>query len=167
MSDQSRADLLRRAVTLTADVDADVLAEIFADDVSAWSPGASTSSRDELVDELTARDELFVDLAFDIQAVDVVGDRGYAEWTVTATPGEALTLSEGNGDGAGVEVQGQPVTAAGVTVATFAGDTIIDLRQYWDEVAFLEALDLLPSDDDLVDDLIAEVDRESGADDDG
>jgi hypothetical protein len=131
--DDRRADLLRRALTLTADT-ASAVGELFADELDVSSPGASVRSHSDLVTELTARDELFEELAVDVDVVDVIGDRGYAQWTVTATLGEAA----GSGGGAAASA-----TVSGVTVATFAGDRIVRLQQHWDELGLLHALDAL------------------------
>ena len=128
MTEPTRADVLRRAVTLTAQQDQLVLEELFTNDATISAPGREVTSRDELLDELRVRDELLTDLTVEIDSLDIAGDHGYAEWIATAAP------------------EGAPVTVRGVTVANFKGDRIVALRQYWDELALLEALPALPDD---------------------
>jgi ketosteroid isomerase-like protein len=136
-----RAELLRRAVAATAAADAAGLAELFTADVVAGSPALEIGSLDELIAELEARDAVFGDLTVEFRAVDVIGDRAYAEWTATATHIDALAF-----DDVVVEATGAPLTVHGITVAEFSGDRISRLRQYWDEVELLDGLGLLPGD---------------------
>lgn len=141
-SDEAKVELLRRAVTATAEADGGALDEIFTEDVSVWSPAVSISSRSELADELRARDEVFGGLSVAFEAIDVAGDRGYAEWVATAIQTGVLAVDEN----VIIEIAEAPLTLRGVTVARFVGDRIAELRQYWDEVALLEGLGLLPVD---------------------
>ena len=138
-TDDDRAELLRRAITATAESEAEGLHEIFHEDVTVWTPTMELSSRDDLAAELRARDEAFADLDVDILATDVVGDRGYAEWEATLTHTGVLTV-----DDVVVDATGEALTLKGVTVAEFSGDHIVALRQYWDESDMLAALGVLP-----------------------
>jgi ketosteroid isomerase-like protein len=144
MTDEERADMLRQAVVLTADLDMAVLDEIFAEDAVFWSPGRVLNSRDELADELRTRDEIVGDLEVEISALDIAGYRGYAEWVARATHVGPIAVDDHNV----IEPTGEEITVRGVTVADFDGSRIVALRQYWDELALLEALGLLPDDDD-------------------
>lgn len=139
-TENARTQILRRAVAATAESDATVLSEVFTDDVSVWSPGMSVSSLIELADELRARDEVFGDLSVAFEAIDVVGNRGWAEWVATTIQKAELVVD----DELVIEVTQAPLTLRGVSVARFVGDRIAELRQYWDEVALLEGLGLLP-----------------------
>jgi ketosteroid isomerase-like protein len=132
-TDTARADLLRRAITATADAETAALSELFADDVRVTSPALTISSIDELAAELRTRDDAFSDLSVDFTAVDIVGDRGWAEWTATATHTDALVV-----DDVVLEATGAPVEVRGVTVARFSGGRIAELRQYADESGLLE-----------------------------
>jgi ketosteroid isomerase-like protein len=134
-----RADLLRRAVTLTAECDLAMLDEIFGQDLTVWSPGRVLMSRSELADELRLRDQAFSDFSVEIMFLDVIGNRGYAEWAATGDHTADLVV-----DDLVVEATGTPVSVHGVTVANFDGDHIIALRQYWDELAMLTDLGLVP-----------------------
>jgi ketosteroid isomerase-like protein len=143
MTDDERADMLRQAVLLTAELDMAVLEEIFAEDAVFWSPGRVLTSREELADELRQRDELVADLEVEISALDIAGYRGYAEWVATATHAGPLVIDDDNV----IEPTDQEIIVRGVTVADFDGSRIVGLRQYWDELSLLEALGLLPDDD--------------------
>lgn len=140
-SSETREELLRRAIAATAASDPSALAEIFADDVSVWSPGLEVSSREQLAEELAARDEAFGELAVEFRSVGVVDDRGYAEWTASATHVAALVV-----DDIVIEATDESLTLRGVTVAEFKGERITALRQYWNEAELLEGLGLLPDD---------------------
>lgn len=137
----ARAETLRRAVAATTDANASSLGELFTNDVTASSPALEVGSLDELAAELEARDAVFRDLSVEFAAVDVVGDRGYAQWTATATHAEALEV-----DDLVIEATGARLTLHGITVAEFDGDRISALRQYWDEIELLSGLGLLPDD---------------------
>jgi hypothetical protein len=91
-ADDQRPELLRRAVTLTAELDVAAMDELFSADMTVWSAGVTASSHGEIAAELTARDEVFTDIKVDFGAVDVVGDRGYGEWVVAAVHSDALVL---------------------------------------------------------------------------
>jgi ketosteroid isomerase-like protein len=97
-------------------------------------------SREELADELGARDEVFGDVAVEFRSADVVGDRGDAEWVATAVHPSTLVID----DGVVIEATGAPLTVRGATVAELSGDRISELRQYCDEVDVLDGLGLLP-----------------------
>lgn len=141
VGEHQRTELLRRAVTLTAEFDALVLDEVFTPDAEVWASGVTLTSREEIAAELRARDEAFADLSVEIGYVDVVGEHGWAEWVATATHVAPLVAADGV-----VEATGEAITVRGVTVADFDGDRITSLRQYWDEVGLLEGLGVLRGD---------------------
>jgi ketosteroid isomerase-like protein len=134
-----RAEALTRALRAAVDGDLRPVAEVFTDDVKAWTPALTAGSRAELFAAYEQRDGAFSDLALEVIPLDVSGDYGCAEWTVTMTHTGPLTVAEGHA----VEPTGTRVTIQGVTVAEFRGEQICALRQYWDEFAVLEQLGLL------------------------
>jgi hypothetical protein len=78
-----------------------------------------------------------------LEAIDVVGNRGYAEGVVTIKQTcRDLVLD----DDSLPEILETPITLRGVTIARFVGDRIAELRQYWDEVPFRQSLGLIPAD---------------------
>lgn len=74
-------------------------------------------------------------------AIDVVANRSYAEWVVTAKQTSDLVLD----DDVLTEIIETPITLRGVTTR-FVGDRIAELRHYWDEVPLREGLGLIPAD---------------------
>jgi ketosteroid isomerase-like protein len=115
-----RAAILERALRARVEGRRGDAEQLYTDDVKAWTPAFSTSSRSELLAEFDRTDEGFSDVALDVTPLDVGGDFSCAEWTVTmAAPDRA----------------GDRVSVHGVTIAEFDGDRICALRQYWDEGA--------------------------------
>ena len=136
----ARAETLVRALRASIEGDRTAMGDVFTDDVKAWTPALSAASRDELIAEFERRDDAFSDIDVDVLPLDVGGDFACAEWSVTLTHSGALTLA----DGKFIEPTGLRVTIHGATVAEFRGDRICSLRQYWDELAVLEQMGLLP-----------------------
>jgi ketosteroid isomerase-like protein len=136
----ARAQTLVRALRASIEGDRTAMGDVFTDDVRAWTPALSAASRDELIAEFERRDDAFSDIDVDVLPLDVGGDFACAEWSVTLTHSGALTLSGGEF----IEPSGLRVTIHGATVAEFRGDRICSLRQYWDELAVLEQMGLLP-----------------------
>ena len=120
-----RAAILERALRARVEGDRTAVDQLYTDDVKAWTPALSTSSRGELLAEFDRSDDAFADLTLDVTPLDVGGDFAGAEWT--------LTMSASN-------VPGGRMTVHGVTIAEFQGDRICSLRQYWDELALAEML---------------------------
>jgi len=142
MREETMASVLSRAVSATVGSAPVVYEELFERDVRVWSPGTSVSGRERLVEELETRDPLFDEQHVDIRSLDVVGDRGYAEWMATARQVAPIVL-----DGeTSIDVAGSPLTIRGITVADFRGNRIVAMRQYWDEAELLSGMGLLPPD---------------------
>ena len=120
-----RAEILERALRARVEGDRRAAEHLYTDDVKAWTPAFSTSSRAELLAEFDRTDDAFSDVSVDIAPLDVGGDFACAEWTVTMA---ALDPADGR------------VSVHGVTIAEFQGDRICSLRQYWDELAVAELL---------------------------
>jgi ketosteroid isomerase-like protein len=132
-----RAGVLERALRARVEGDRDASEQLYTDDVKAWAPSLSTSSRTELQAEFDRRDDAFSDLELDVTPLDVGGDFACAEWTVTMTHSGPLAMADGT-----VEATGRRVRVHGVTIAEFDAGRICSLRQYWDEFAFAEQLGL-------------------------
>lgn len=112
------------------------LSELYTDDVKVWAPAMSATSADELAAEFARREDAFSAIELEVAPLDVAGDYACAEWSVSMTHSDTLTLA----DGITIEATGLRVTVNGVTVAEFRGDRICSLRQYWDELSLLEQL---------------------------
>jgi hypothetical protein len=121
-----RAAILECALRARVEGDRSGAEQLYTDDVKAWTPAFSTSSRTELLVEFDRTDDAFSDVALDVYPLDVGGDFACAEWTVTmAVPDNAVGR----------------VSVHGITIAEFQGDRICALRQYWDERAVADLLD--------------------------
>ena len=120
-----RAVILERALRARVEGDRRAAEDLYTDDVKAWTPAFSTSSRAELLAEFDRTDDAFSDVSVDITPLDVGGDFACAEWTVTMASRDA---------------DARRAVVHGITIAEFLGDRICSLRQYWDEVAVVELL---------------------------
>jgi ketosteroid isomerase-like protein len=135
-SNAERAATLVDALRAGLARDGEVLQRLLTEDVRAWTPSLSTTSRSELIDELERRDTAFADIDLSVAPLDVGGDYACVEWTVEMTHAGDITLA----DDRRIEPSGVRVTVHGVTVAEFEGDRICAVRQYWDEFAALDQL---------------------------
>jgi ketosteroid isomerase-like protein len=140
-SNAERAALLVRGIEASVAGDSSVVADLYTDDVTAWSPSMTIGSAAELAVEFEDRDDAFSDIELDLTPLDVAGDRACIEWVATVTHSGPLVVDD---DEIVIEPTGKRFTLRGVTVAEFEGDRIKEFRQYWDEVAILEQLGLLP-----------------------
>jgi ketosteroid isomerase-like protein len=138
-SPAERAAMLSRALRAAIEGDDSAIKDICTDDITAWTPALSTTSRDELMAEIARRDDAFSDVQLDLTPLEVGGEYACAEWTVTMRHTGPLALAEG----ATVDATDAQVTLHGVTVAEFRGEQICSLRQYWDELTVFEQLGLL------------------------
>jgi ketosteroid isomerase-like protein len=138
-STPARAAILTRALRAAIEGDESAIKDICTDDITAWTPALSTTSRDELMAEIARRDDAFSDVQLDLSPLEVGGDYACAEWTVTMRHTGPLALAEG----ATIDATDAHVTLHGVTVAEFRGEQICSLRQYWDELTVFEQLGLL------------------------
>jgi hypothetical protein len=142
-SNAERAAALEAALRAGLARDHDALRAALTDDVRIWTPTLSTSSLDELLDELEDRDEAFTDLDVTIVPLDVGGDHACVEWTVEMTHAGPFPAP----DGTSLVPAGTRIAVHGATVAEFVGDRICALRQYWDEMTVVDQL-VLESDDE-------------------
>ena len=138
----ARAATLVEALRAGIECDRDALRTVLTADVRAWTPGLSTASLDELIEQLEHRDNAFSDIAFEPTPLDVGGEFSCVEWAVEMTHTGPITLA----GGAVLEPTGLRVVLHGVTVAEFEGEQICSLRQYWDEFAVLDQLGVLAQD---------------------
>jgi ketosteroid isomerase-like protein len=138
-STPQRAAILTSALRAAIEGDEGVIKDVCTDDITAWTPALSTTSRDELMAAISRRDDAFSDVELELAPLEVGGDYACAEWTVHMQHTGPLVLAAG----ATVEPTGARVTLHGVTVAEFRGEQICSLRQYWDELTVFEQLGLL------------------------
>ena len=133
-SNAERASLLTRALRAALERDRQAIIDLCTEDLKAWTPALTTSSRDELLAELERDDYAFTDAEADIAPLDVGGDFACAEWTVSLTHSRPLDF----GDGVVVQPTGRRVTFHGATVAEFRGERICAVRQYADQSGLFE-----------------------------
>jgi ketosteroid isomerase-like protein len=138
-----RAAMLVRGIEASVAGDSTVIAELYTDDVRAWSPALSVSCAAELAVEFEDRDDAFTGIELEVAPLDVSGDRACVEWVVTATHSGPLIYDD---DDLWIEPTGLRCRLRGVTIAEFDGDRIRSFRQYWDEATVIEQLGLLPDD---------------------
>jgi ketosteroid isomerase-like protein len=142
-SNAARAATLVRALRASIEGNRSAIAELYTDDVKAWTPALSAASATELAAEFERRDDAFSGIELDVSPLDVGGDYACAEWSVSMTHSGKLALA----NDVVIEPTGVRVTLNGATVAEFRGSRICALRQYWDEFSVLEQLGVLANDD--------------------
>ena len=133
MAQNGRAGVLERALDACVTGQAGALPELFTDDVSGWSPNLMVSSLGELTEAVGARDESLSDVSILVHGVDVVGDRAYAEYIVSAVFSGPFPI----GDDIVIDPNGRELTLGGIIAADFAGDKISAFRNYFDDVTLL------------------------------
>lgn len=134
-----RALIVQSALEAAVTGDEARLEQAYTDDVTGWSPTATATSREDLLADLRGRKGVFSDVDLVLDAVDEVGDKVIAEWRLGATHTGPLELDELR-----LDPTGRRVELRGVLIAEFEGERIKRFRQYWDEVALLDGLGLLP-----------------------
>src|SRR6476646_8476085 len=133
MTQNGRAGVLERALDACVTGQAGALPELFTDDVSGWSPNLMVTSLGELTEAVGARDESLSDVSILVHGVDVVGDRAYAEYIVSAVFSGPFPI----GDDIVIDPNGRELTLGGIIAADFAGDKISAFRNYFDDVTLL------------------------------
>jgi predicted ester cyclase len=135
----ARTTVLRDALQAAVTCDTTVIARIYTEDVTGWSPVMKVFSRDDLVADLRDRDAAFSDVDLTLDPVDAVGDKLIAEWRLAATHSGVLAFDEFL-----LEPTGRRIELRGVLIAEFEGDRIRRFRHYWDEAELIDGLGLLP-----------------------
>jgi len=132
----SRKDVLLRALEAEVGGEPVDLATLFTDDVVGWSPYASVSGLAELAVLAALREVAFSNVVILLRGIDEVGNRAYAEWLIEADHTGPMIL----GDGAELEATGRHVELPGVTVADFRDGKIRSYRTYFDDVSLIEQM---------------------------
>ncbi len=113
--------------------------EAMASDVVVWSPAVCATSRDEVVADLGQPhedDDALTDVRVEVLATDVVDERVFTEWRLTARFTNTCFID----DDLLVEPTGRLVETSGVQVATFRGGKLTRVNCYYDDLALLEQL---------------------------
>jgi hypothetical protein len=131
-----RLATLVMALELGAAGDAGLVNELYTEDVIGWSPTVGISSREELKEDYSRRAGAFSEVGILIDPIDVVEDRGYAEWVMSATHVGPFAVDACTT----MDPTGRRITLRGVTIARFDGMLIRSFHQYWDNYALLVGL---------------------------
>ena len=135
MDRSDRTQVVLQALEACTRGDAQVLADLFTDDVVAWSPLLLVESLEELIAAMDDVDSALSDVSVSVGVVDVVGDKGFAEYRIAGRftgPFEA--------DDAIVPPNGRELLIGGALVVEFRGDKIAKFRNYFDELTLLEQM---------------------------
>ena len=136
MSD-SRKDVLLKALEAEVGVGGTVdPSSLFTDDVVGWSPYATVSGLEALVELAALRETAFSNVALSLRGLDEVGNKAFAEWVVEADHTGSYVLSEE----AAIDATGRHVQLAGATVADFRDGKIRSYRTYFDDLSLIEQL---------------------------
>ena len=139
MAEQPRGAVLRRAIEICiAPTDDDIVAlgNLFADDATVWSPNMLATGLAELAETLAFRETAFSNVDVRIDSLDVFGNRGLAEFRVSATFSGPFVI----GDSAVIDPNGQQLLLGAAAVADFEGHKITALRAYFDDATLLEQM---------------------------
>ena len=136
MARSGRAGVVERALEACFNGEVEALPDLFADDVSGWSPNMLVTSRDELAEVVAERDASLSNMSVKIDVIDVVGNKGYAEYRVSATFSGPFVID----DDTVIEPNGRELVLGAAFVADFSGDTISGFRNYFDNAALMEQM---------------------------
>lgn len=136
MARTGRAGVMERALEACLKGDVAALPQLFTDDVSGWSPNLHVSSLDELEEAIAERDETLSNVSVKIDTIDIVGNKGYAEYRVNAVFSGPFVIDEDTV----IEANGRELLVGAAFAADFEGDTISAFRNYFDNAALLEQM---------------------------
>jgi len=136
MARNGRAGVMERALEACFNGEVDALPGLFTEDVSGWSPNMLVTSIGELAEVVEERDASLSDAALQIDALDVVGNKGYAEYRLTAKFSGPFEIDEETV----IEPTGKELLIGAAIVAEFSGDKISAFRNYFDNAALLEQM---------------------------
>ena len=131
-----RAGVLRRGVEAVVSGEADALSDLFTENVSGWSPNLMVSSLDELKEVTGHREDALSDVKLDVDALDIVGNKGYMEYRLSAVFSGPLTID----DETVLDPTGGKIEIGAALVAEFEGDKISAFRNYFDDLSLMEQL---------------------------
>src|SRR5262245_29056875 len=136
MADNNRRRVMQRAVEACVAGDVDTLTEVFAGDVSGWSPNLLVTSLDELTEIVSEREDALSNAKVQVDAVDVAGNKGFMEYRVSAVFSGAFHVD----DDTTIEPNGRELLIGAVFVAEFADGKIAAFRNYFDDAALMEQM---------------------------
>ena len=139
MAEHPRAAVLRRAIEVFISPDDNAikkLGELFADDVTVWTPNMLALGVVDLAQNLIYRESAFSNVNIQFDTLDIFGSRGLAEFRVSATFSGPFVIEEA----AVIEPNGKQLLLGAAAVADFAGNKIKAVRAYFDDASLLEQM---------------------------
>lgn len=133
MARNGRGGVLERALDACVTGEVGALPELFTEDVSGWSPLVLVSSLDELTEVVAGRDATLSDVSVQVDALDVVGNKAFAEYRLSAVFSGPLQVD----DDLVLDPNGRDILLGGAIVAEFDGDKISAFRNYFDDATLL------------------------------
>ena len=136
MAENTRAEVLRRGLEACIVGDVAALPELFTADVSGWSPNLLASSLAELAEAVADREDSLSDVALQVDALDITGNKGFIEYRVSAVFSGPFVIS----DEVVIEPNGRELVLGAAMVAEFSGDRISAFRNYFDDATLMEQM---------------------------
>jgi predicted ester cyclase len=139
MTEHPRGATLRRAIEMFISPDDSALSklgELFADDVTVWTPNMLAVGLSGLKENLSYRESAFSDVDIRFDTLDIFGSRGLAEFRVAATFSGPFVIEEA----AVIEPNGKRLLLGAAAVADFEGEKIKAVRAYFDDASLLEQM---------------------------
>ncbi len=136
MAENKRAEVLRRGLEACIVGDVAALPELFTEDVSGWSPNLLVGSLAELGEAVADREDSLSDVALQVDAVDISGNKGFMEYRVSAVFSGPFVIS----DEVVIEPNGRELLLGAAMVAEFSGDKISVFRNYFDDATLMEQM---------------------------
>jgi len=136
MAENTRAEVLRRGLEACIVGDVAALPELFTEDVSGWSPNLLVSSLAELAEAVADREDSLSDVALQVDALDITGNKGFIEYRVSAVFSGPFVIS----DEVVIEPNGRELVLGAAMVAEFSGDRISAFRNYFDDATLMEQM---------------------------
>ncbi|MFE1443954.1 ester cyclase [Streptomyces sp. NPDC058739] len=137
---QARELMDRLTEAVTSSPDLKVVADLYAEDAVALTPDGELHGREAIVEWWRQMTESVPDAAFEAVHSYEIGDTAVDEGVYTGTNTGPLQLPSGET----LPATGRHVRLRGVDLATVRDDHIVSYRVYYDQMAFLEQLGLLP-----------------------
>ena len=136
MAQNDRGRTLQRALEACIRGELDALPELFTEDVSGWSPNLVVGSLGELAEAVADREDALSNVDIKVDAVDVVGNKGFAEYRVSAVFSGPFVIERD----VVIEPNGHDILLGAAMVAEFSGDRISTFRNYFDDATLLEQM---------------------------
>ena len=136
MAENTRAEVLRRGLEACIVGDVAALPELFTEDVSGWSPNLLVSSLAELAEAVADREDSLSDVALQVDALDITGNKGFIEYRVSAVFSGPFLIS----DEVVIEPNGRELLLGAAMVAEFSGGRISAFRNYFDDATLMEQM---------------------------